>query len=378
MIENTYWPNSELGYTCTTYVNQPYSSIQHPSHRPDLISNYEQSLAVASSQSHFYNPSIYSCGGYYSTEANANAVNNNSFYSQEYGYSSVNNNNNKPSIAPAKGGKKKKEKWSNKPSANKKRKTEGLGNGCAVSVKQHPDINASFGSNSSGSSGNENHSGKISYFLIEILWTWQSFYIHFYQGKQRRFSPRQRQVANQRERDRTHSVNSAFLQLRDLIPTEPLDRKLSKIETLRLAGSYINHLNSILTMPPEFADDPCYFKQKYFKFQPTITSSSMFIINLYCILIRLVDKATNIVVCTFCLGDKKLSPTLDSSLMSPNTSSSFSSSSSSTLTTPNTKVSGDKHHPTSDYGSATSSSGERSGGTKKQSMSKNRKHTLIT
>ena len=38
-------------------------------------------------------------------------------------------------------------------------------------------------------------------------------------GKQRRFSPRQRQVANQRERDRTHSVNSAFVQLRGLIPT---------------------------------------------------------------------------------------------------------------------------------------------------------------
>lgn len=168
MIENTYWPNSELGYSCTTYASQPYSSIQHPSHRPDLISNYEQSLAAASSQSHFYNPSIYSCGGYYSAEANANGANS-SFYSREYDYSSVNNIN-KPSIAPVKGGKKKKEKCSNKPSANKKRKTEGPDNGCAINVKQHPDINASFGSNSSGSSGNENHSSKISYFPIEILW----------------------------------------------------------------------------------------------------------------------------------------------------------------------------------------------------------------
>lgn len=81
-------------------------------------------------------------------------------------------------------------------------------------------------------------------------------------AKQRRFSPRQRQVANQRERDRTHSVNSAFLQLRNLIPTEPLDRKLSKIETLRLAGSYINHLHSILTVPIEFAEEPCLYKQR--------------------------------------------------------------------------------------------------------------------
>ncbi|CAF1570883.1 unnamed protein product, partial [Adineta ricciae] len=38
-----------------------------------------------------------------------------------------------------------------------------------------------------------------------------------------------RYLANQRERDRTHSVNSAFVELRHLIPTEPADRKLSKI-----------------------------------------------------------------------------------------------------------------------------------------------------
>jgi hypothetical protein len=81
-------------------------------------------------------------------------------------------------------------------------------------------------------------------------------------NKPRKFSPRQRQVANQRERDRTHSVNSAFVQLRNLIPTEPIDRKLSKIETLRLAGSYINHLHSILTTPLENSNDPCLYKQK--------------------------------------------------------------------------------------------------------------------
>ena len=51
-----------------------------------------------------------------------------------------------------------------------------------------------------------------------------------------------RTIANMRERDRTLRVNSAFTTLRDLIPTEPLDRKLSKIETLRLATSYIQHL----------------------------------------------------------------------------------------------------------------------------------------
>ncbi|XP_001660912.2 basic helix-loop-helix transcription factor scleraxis [Aedes aegypti] len=56
----------------------------------------------------------------------------------------------------------------------------------------------------------------------------------------------QRSQANARERFRTHSVNSAFNNLRLLIPTEPKNRKLSKIETLRLAKSYISHLIAVL------------------------------------------------------------------------------------------------------------------------------------
>ncbi len=67
-----------------------------------------------------------------------------------------------------------------------------------------------------------------------------------------------RYLANQRERDRTHSVNSAFVELRHLIPTEPADRKLSKIETLRLAVSYINHLHSVLTLP-NITENHCAF-----------------------------------------------------------------------------------------------------------------------
>ncbi|XP_048878375.1 transcription factor 15-like isoform X1 [Brienomyrus brachyistius] len=57
---------------------------------------------------------------------------------------------------------------------------------------------------------------------------------------------KQRRAANARERDRTMSVNTAFSALRTLIPTEPVDRKLSKIETLRLASSYISHLGNVL------------------------------------------------------------------------------------------------------------------------------------
>ena len=48
--------------------------------------------------------------------------------------------------------------------------------------------------------------------------------------------------ANKRERVRTENVNAGFEKLRRLIPTDPIDRKLSKIEILRLATSYISHL----------------------------------------------------------------------------------------------------------------------------------------
>ena len=89
-------------------------------------------------------------------------------------------------------------------------------------------------------------------------------------GNEMEMTTKQRNQANARERFRTHrfiesfsslttkklnqdlknfshhSVNSAFNTLRLLIPTEPKNRKLSKIETLRLAKSYISHLNATL------------------------------------------------------------------------------------------------------------------------------------
>ncbi|XP_057686048.1 transcription factor 15 [Corythoichthys intestinalis] len=73
---------------------------------------------------------------------------------------------------------------------------------------------------------------------------------------------KQRQAANARERDRTHSVNTAFTTLRTLIPTEPADRKLSKVETLRLACSYISHLANMLMLGEESRDgQPCLHHQ---------------------------------------------------------------------------------------------------------------------
>ena len=74
-------------------------------------------------------------------------------------------------------------------------------------------------------------------------------------AKKRKFSTanhqRVRKTSTVRERTRTHNVNDGFITLRNLIPTDPPDRKLSKIETLRLASSYIWHLNSLLLNSPQ-------------------------------------------------------------------------------------------------------------------------------
>lgn len=56
----------------------------------------------------------------------------------------------------------------------------------------------------------------------------------------------QRFTANVRERQRTQSLNEAFACLRRSIPTLPSD-KLSKIQTLKLAASYIDFLCHILS-----------------------------------------------------------------------------------------------------------------------------------
>ncbi|KAI8033727.1 hypothetical protein M5D96_013510 [Drosophila gunungcola] len=64
------------------------------------------------------------------------------------------------------------------------------------------------------------------------------------QGSNRRRPPRQK--INARERYRT---------FKNLIPTEPMNRKLSKIEIIRLASSYITHLSSTLETGTEC--QPC-------------------------------------------------------------------------------------------------------------------------
>ena len=55
----------------------------------------------------------------------------------------------------------------------------------------------------------------------------------------------QRNQANVRERMRTQSLNEAFQNLRQSIPTMPSD-KMSKIQTLKLASDYIGFLYTVL------------------------------------------------------------------------------------------------------------------------------------
>ncbi|XP_061653749.1 pancreas transcription factor 1 subunit alpha [Phyllopteryx taeniolatus] len=55
-----------------------------------------------------------------------------------------------------------------------------------------------------------------------------------------------RQAANIRERRRMQSINDAFEGLRTHIPTLPYEKRLSKVDTLRLAIGYINFLAELL------------------------------------------------------------------------------------------------------------------------------------
>ncbi|XP_036318924.1 transcription factor 15 isoform X1 [Rhagoletis pomonella] len=92
-----------------------------------------------------------------------------------------------------------------------------------------------------------------------------------------------RKEVNARERNRTQRfVNSAFTTLRSLIPTEPCDRKLSKIEILRLAKSYIAHLDAVVMTGNN--EKPC----------ANYTSPHL------CENINAADKPTRSSICTFC------------------------------------------------------------------------------
>uniref|UniRef100_A0A3Q3GPW1 Si:dkey-34f9.3 n=1 Tax=Kryptolebias marmoratus TaxID=37003 RepID=A0A3Q3GPW1_KRYMA len=67
-----------------------------------------------------------------------------------------------------------------------------------------------------------------------------------------------RHAANIRERKRMLSINSAFEELRCHVPTFPYEKRLSKIDTLKLAIAYIALLREILVSgcdPKSYVDE---------------------------------------------------------------------------------------------------------------------------
>ena len=71
---------------------------------------------------------------------------------------------------------------------------------------------------------------------------------------------RTRSAANLRERRRMQCINEAFEGLRSHIPTLPYEKRLSKVDTLRLAICYINFLTKLVgstegSNPVECDDD---------------------------------------------------------------------------------------------------------------------------
>ncbi|XP_077149670.1 helix-loop-helix protein 2 [Ranitomeya variabilis] len=64
--------------------------------------------------------------------------------------------------------------------------------------------------------------------------------------RRRRATAKYRSAHATRERIRVEAFNVAFAELRRLLPTLPPDKKLSKIEILRLAICYISYLNHVL------------------------------------------------------------------------------------------------------------------------------------
>ncbi|XP_075532129.1 achaete-scute homolog 5-like isoform X2 [Dermacentor variabilis] len=62
---------------------------------------------------------------------------------------------------------------------------------------------------------------------------------------------------NERERQRVRHVNDGFERLRSRLPLPPRDkdRRLSKVETLRYAISYIRHLQRLLGLLDDDEDE---------------------------------------------------------------------------------------------------------------------------
>ena len=65
--------------------------------------------------------------------------------------------------------------------------------------------------------------------------------------RRRKTTPAQRKAANVRERRRMCSLNQSFDRLRRRVPAFPHEKRLSRIQTLRLAMYYISFMTELLT-----------------------------------------------------------------------------------------------------------------------------------
>ncbi|MEQ2279781.1 hypothetical protein AMECASPLE_012851 [Ameca splendens] len=65
------------------------------------------------------------------------------------------------------------------------------------------------------------------------------------------FEPAFIQKRNERERQRVKCVNQGYAKLRDHLPGQSADKRLSKVETLRAAIRYIKYLQRLVEMEEE-------------------------------------------------------------------------------------------------------------------------------
>ena len=70
---------------------------------------------------------------------------------------------------------------------------------------------------------------------------------HHHVKRKRKTTPQQRLAANIRERRRMCNLNNAFDRLRRRVPAFPHEKRLSRIQTLKLAITYISFMTEIVT-----------------------------------------------------------------------------------------------------------------------------------
>ncbi|CAL8296373.1 unnamed protein product [Lota lota] len=93
-------------------------------------------------------------------------------------------------------------------------------------------------------SGTEEHSGHLHHRACALVGAHAGYSAR---SKRRRIiTIVQRQAANIRERKRMYSLNEAFDELRRKVPTFPYEKRLSRIDTLRLAMVYISFMTDLL------------------------------------------------------------------------------------------------------------------------------------